>query len=139
MSMDGLQVAALFEEARALSFDFSSRASEDVDRLAGLVIHASQGVCGRILETMDLVVRAAATVGATRVDILRFHGNDIDDVSGLSLLSMVKGARDPALREALARNGFTTLVDLLAEKVDPFEVRHVWHQRSNLNRLVLSW
>lgn len=99
------------------------------------VSNAVETIVANILRTVEPKVTAAATVGATQIDILRFHGNDLDEVSGFPMLTLVKGPRDADLR---AVSG-PTLVEALQEALAPFDVAHTWHARSNMNRIILRW
>jgi hypothetical protein len=121
----------LYRAARRLA----AAPTTNFDDLGRGVLDAVHGIVTTILRTVDAKVTAAATVGATQIDILRFHGNDLDDVSGFPMLTLVKGPRDTDLR---AVSG-PTLVEALEEALAPFEVVHTWHARSNMNRIILRW
>lgn len=121
----------LYNAARRLS----SAPTTDFDDLGRGVSDATSAIVSKILRSVEPKVTAAATVGATQIDILRFHGNDLDEVSGFPMLTLVKGPRDTDLR---AVSG-PTLIEALQEELAPFEVYHSWHSRSNMNRIILRW
>lgn len=128
----------LYDEARTLTHDFVTR-TEDHHFLADRLIEATHELARTICLPVERSVEAAATLGATHVDIFRFHGNDIDERSHFPLLALLKGSRDPGMRAILQSKGYTNLLETLQLKLAPFTLRHIWHARSNLNRLVLSW
>lgn len=121
----------LYRTARGLA----AAPTTNFDDLGRGVLDAVYAIVATVLCTVDAKVTAAATVGATQIDIVRFHGNDLDEVSGFPMLTLVKGPRDTDLR---AVSG-PTLVEALQEALAPFEVVHTWHNRSNMNRIILRW
>ncbi len=131
MSATAMPKSRLYRTARRLA----ASPTTDFEDLGRGVQHAVQAIVDTIARTVDAKVTAAATVGATQLDILRFHGNDLDEVSGFPMLTLVKGPRDTDLR---AVSG-PTLVEALEEALSPFEVVHTWHSRSNMNRIILRW
>lgn len=124
-------VSDLYHTARRLA----RAPTSDFDDVGRGVQETVRRIVASIMRSVEPKVVAAATVGATHIDILRFHGNDLDEVSGFPMLTLVKGPRDHDLR---AVSG-PTLIERLQEVLEPFEVHHTWHSRSNINRIVLHW
>jgi hypothetical protein len=129
--MPAKPVSDLYHTARRLA----RAPASDFDDVGRGVQEAVRRIVASIMRSVEPKVVAAATVGATHIDILRFHGNDLDEVSGFPMLTLVKGPRDHDLR---AVSG-PTLIERLQEVLEPFEVHHTWHTRSNINRIVLRW
>jgi hypothetical protein len=127
----------LYKTLQALSLRVGETEPErpDVEHLADGLNAAIKSVAETIVASFPETARAAAAVGSTRVDVLRFQGGQLDESSGFPLLTMVKGPRDPDLKALVP----ATLLDTLREKLTPFHVTHVWHNRSNVNRIVVSW
>ena len=128
---DTMPKSRLYRTARRLA----ASPTTDFEDLGRGIQHAVQAIVDTVFRTVDAKVTAAATVGATQLDILRFHGNDLDEVSGFPMLTLVKGPRDTDLR---AVSG-PTLIEALQDALTPFEVVHTWHIRSNMNRIILRW
>ena len=124
-------VSDLYHTARRLA----RAPASDFDDVGRGIQETVRRIVASIMRSVEPKVVAAATVGATHIDILRFHGNDLDEVSGFPMLTLVKGPRDHDLR---AVSG-PTLIERLQEVLGPFEVHHTWHTRSNINRIVLRW
>ena len=124
--------AKLYEDARVLA----TGTTIDMPLLAQSINGATHLLASRILETVPRSIVAASTMGATRCDILRFMGGDLDDVSGFPILSLVKGPRDQRIKDAGVG---PTLIDILSDAMAPFSVRHVWNSRNNINRIVVFW
>lgn len=103
--------------------------------LADTIDEGVEDLVARLVADFQDRVLAAASSGSTKLDLLRFHGSDLDEGSGYAILTLVKGPRDPVLRHLVGPPALPKLRRLLA----PFSVTHVWHTRSNLNRLVVSW
>lgn len=131
MSAAAMPKSRLYRTARRRA----AAPATEFDDLGRGVSDAVDAIVAGILRTVDAKVTAAATVGATQLDILRFHGNDLDDTSGFPMLTLVKGPRDADLR---AVSG-PTLIEALRDALAPFEVVHTWHTRSNMNRIILKW
>lgn len=118
-----------------LAQKLSSDPPVDVRELGKGIISAIDHMVSSICEGLDAKVQASALVGSTHMDLLRFHGNDLEETSGFPMLTLVKGPRDPELRPLSG----PTLVQRLRVALAPFKVHHMWHTKSNINRLVLSW
>ena len=121
----------LYNKAQAIS----QNKCEDIGAMGATVSAATHALATQIKRTVEPSVLAAAQLGATRIDIFRFHGNDLDESSGFPLLTLVKGPRDPDL----AAVSGPTLIETLFAELEPFEVHHVWNPRSNVNRIVIGW
>lgn len=126
---------SFYKEAQALSSKARQVTEPDFHDLAEGVNAAIEALAEGIIKNFDATVRAAATLGATRVDVLRFHGGDLEERSGFPYLTLLKGPRDKDLRALVP----STLLERLRKDLAPFEVYHIWHNRSNINRLVVSW
>ena len=131
--MDGL-----FQEVKGLSTAAKlgpATANPNFQDIADGIREAVDALAITALEHFETSAKTAARLGATRVDILRFHGGDIEEQSGVPYLTLVKGPRDPDLRAIVTE----TFLDRLRSELAPFKVSHVWHNRSNVNRIVVSW
>jgi hypothetical protein len=119
----------------ALAQKMSSDPPVDLQELGRGVVDATDRLVSRVCKGLERKVQAAATVGSTHMDLCRFQGNDLEEESGFPMLTLIKGPRDPDLQPLCGPN----LLQRLRVELAPFKVQHVWHTRSNVNRLVLSW
>lgn len=122
---------SLYNDVRALS----SQKDPEFTRLADGLNATIRTFATNVVESFPDAARAAASVGSTRIDILRFQGGDLDEASGFPILTVVKGPRDPDLKALVP----TSLLDALRTELKPFRVFHVWNTRTNVNRVVISW
>lgn len=125
------EYASLYVLAQKLSSD----PPLDLQELAEGIVRATDLLVSRVCKGLEAKVHAAATVGSTHMDLCRFQGNDLEEESGFPMLTLIKGPRDPELRPLCGPN----VLQRLRTELAPFRVQHVWHTRSNVNRLVLSW
>lgn len=126
---------ALYSQARVLSSASSTVSDPGLQDLAEGVNDAIQSISEHVVANIEATILAAAKMGSSRVDVLRFQGGDLHEPSGFPYLSLIKGPRDPDLRALVPE----TLVERLQSMLAPFTVYHVWHNRSNINRLVVQW
>jgi hypothetical protein len=109
-------------------------AAQAEEACALLAAQVQQGLSVRVLD--------AARAGAGHVDVLRFDGKDLCELtpSRLSYVFLARGPprSDPLLGELRAR-GFRTLVERLAGQLAPFEVRHVWDKATHANEIRVQW
>ena len=125
------EYASLYALARKMSSD----PPLDLQELGRGIVCATDHLVSKICQGLEAKVQASATVGSKHMDLLRFQGNDLEEVSGFPMLTLIKGPRDPDLRPLCG----PTLLQRLRTELAPFKVYHVWHTRSNVNRLILSW
>lgn len=119
----------------ALAQKLSSDPPLDLQELGRGVVEATDRLVSRLCKGLEGKVHAAATVGSTHMDLCRFQGNDLEEDSGFPMLTLIKGPRDPDLKPLCGPN----VLQRLRTELAPFTVHHVWHTRSNVNRLILSW
>lgn len=129
--------ATLFAQAQEAALQPPTELQDLALDVAQAIQELADKIC--IAEKTDEHILAAARVGATHIDVLRFHGTDLEEKSGMPYLTLVKGPRDPDLRLLLDAFPESTLLDALRHRLAPFKIAHVWHPRTNLNRLVVSW
>ena len=135
-----VDASGLFDEANGILEGFHTKtlqASLDMEELGAGIHTAIEGLVTKLCarDSLHAKVKAAARVGARHIDLLRFYGSELDEVSGFPMLTLVKGPRDRDLKRICP----SSLMNSLSFLLRPFAVHHIWHSRTNLNRIVLQW